>query len=164
MHAFSGRAALATGYVRAMDDAGAGTVRTLARWALAALMLVAGIGHLVATDEFLGQTPSVLPERELIVVLSGLLEIGFALALVLLPSRRRLVGWVLAAFFVLVFPGNLYQAIEGTNTFGLDEPVERWVRLLFQPVLILWALWSTGAWPRIGRPTGAEGGDPPERD
>ncbi len=123
-------------------------MRTLARWALAALMLVAGVGHLVATDEFLGQTPSWLPQRSLIVVLSGFVEIGFALALILLPARRRQVGWALAAFFVLVFPGNLYQAIEGTSTFGLDEPVERWVRLLFQPVLIVWALWCTGAWPR----------------
>jgi uncharacterized membrane protein len=131
-----------------MTEGRGAAVRTLARWALAALMLVAGVGHLVATDEFLGQTPSWLPERELIVVLSGFVEIGFALALILLRARRRQVGWALAAFFVLVFPGNLYQAIEGTSTFGLDEPVERWVRLLFQPVLILWALWCTGAWPR----------------
>lgn len=131
-----------------MTEGRGAAVRTLARWALAALMLVAGVGHLVATDEFLGQTPSWLPERELIVVLSGFVEIGFALALILLRARRRQVGWALAAFFVLVFPGNLYQAIEGTSTFGLDEPVERWARLLFQPVLILWALWSTGAWPR----------------
>jgi len=131
-----------------MPEGRGAEVRTLARWALAALMLVAGVGHLVATDEFLGQTPSWLPERTLIVVLSGFVEIGFALALILLPVRRRQVGWALAAFFVLVFPGNLYQAIEGTSTFGLDEPVERWARLLFQPVLILWALWCTGVWPR----------------
>jgi uncharacterized membrane protein len=130
-------------------------VRTALRWALAAFMLAAGIGHLVVTDEFLGQTPTWLPLRSPIVIVSGLVEIGFALALVLLPSRRRQVGWALAAFFVLVFPGNLYQALEGTSTFALDTPAERWLRLLFQPVLVLWALWSTGAWPR------ADGGTPP---
>jgi uncharacterized membrane protein len=135
-------------------------VRTVARWALAGLMGVAGIGHLVATDEFLGQTPAFLPQRELIVVVSGVVEIGFALALVLLPRYRRQVGWALAAFFVLVFPGNLYQAIEGTSTFALDEPVERWVRLLFQPVLVLWALWSTGAWPRVLMRARSRGGNP----
>lgn len=140
-----------------LEDRGA-AARALARWTLAALMLVAGVGHLVATDEFLGQTPSWLPQRTLIVVVSGVVEIGFALALLLLPSRRRQVGWALAAFFVLVFPGNLFQAIEGTSTFALDEPVERWVRLLFQPVLIVWALWCTGAWPR------SVGASPPAPD
>lgn len=136
---------------------GSAAARVLLRWALAAFMLVAGIGHLVATDEFLGQTPTWLPQRSLIVVASGLVEIGFAFALIFLPNLRRQVGWALAAFFVLVFPGNLYQAVAGTSSFALDTPVERWVRLLFQPVLVVWALWATHAWPRGARETG----DPP---
>jgi uncharacterized membrane protein len=49
-----------------------------------------------------------------------------------------------------VFPANLYQAIAGTDAFGLDSPAARWIRLLFQPVLVLWALWASGAWPRRG--------------
>lgn len=122
------------------------------RWLLAAFMLTAGIGHLVATDSFLGQVPTWLPQRAAIVWVSGAVEIGFSLALVLLPHRKREVGWVLAAFFVLVFPGNLYQAIAGTTAFGLDTPAARWGRLAFQPVLISWALWATGAWPRVDAP------------
>lgn len=136
-------------------------MRSVVRWALAALMLAAGIGHLVATDEFLGQTPTWLPQRTLIVVVSGLVEVGSAVALVAFPRYRRAIGWALGAFFVLVFPGNLYQAVEGTSTFGLDEPVERWVRLLFQPVLVVLALWSTGAWPRADRAVGDDGGARP---
>ena len=124
-------------------------LRAVLRWVLAAFMLVAGVGHLVATDSFLGQVPTWLPQRTPIVWVSGVVEIGFALALVLLPTRRRQVGWALAAFFVLIFPGNLYQAIAGTGAFGLDTPAARWARLAFQPVLIVWALWSTGAWPRV---------------
>jgi len=124
-------------------------LRAVLRWVLAAFMLVAGVGHLVATDSFLGQVPTWLPQRTPIVWVSGVVEIGFALALVLLPTRRRQVGWALAAFFVLIFPGNLYQAIAGTSAFGLDTPAARWARLAFQPVLIVWALWSTGAWPRV---------------
>jgi uncharacterized membrane protein len=130
-------------------------VPSLLRWALAGFMVVAGVGHLVAADAFLGQVPTWLPQRTLIVWVSGVVEIGFALALVLLPHRRRQVGWALATFFVLIFPGNLYQAIAGTDAFGLDTPAARWSRLAFQPVLILWALWSTGAWPRSTAP------DPP---
>ena len=119
-------------------------IRTLTRWGLASLMLVAGVGHMAATDELLGQTPTWLPFREELVWISGAIEIGFAVALVGWRSRRREVGWALAAFFVLVFPGNVHQAVNGTDTFGLDTDAERWVRLLFQPVLIVAALWATG--------------------
>lgn len=134
-----------------MNGAGqaSGYVRLLLRWVLAAFMGVAGVAHLVATTSFLGQVPSVFPFRTAIVLVSGVVEIGFALALTLLHGERlRRLGWGLAAFFVLIFPGNLYQALAGTDAFGLDTPALRWGRLLAQPVLIVWALWSTAAWPR----------------
>jgi uncharacterized membrane protein len=138
-------------------------VRTLTRWALAVLMLVAGVGHLAATDEFLGQTPTWLPFREALVWISGPIEIALAVALVAWPGRRREVGWALATFFVLVFPGNVHQALNGTDTFGLDTDAERWVRLVFQPLLIVAALWATGT--RLTRrrgPGGSAGwGTPP---
>ena len=35
----------------------------------------------------------------------------------------------------------------GTDAFGLDTDTKRFVRLFFQPVLVLWALWCTGAPP-----------------
>lgn len=125
------------------------SLRDLVRWGLALLMLVAGVGHLVITDEFLGQVPAWLPLREPIVIVSGLVEIGFAVALVAARGVwRRRVGWALAAFFVAVFPGNLWQAIDGTVTFGLDTDAERWGRLLLQPVLIAAALYATGALTR----------------
>jgi len=124
-------------------------VATVCRWVLAGFMLVAGVGHLIASDSFLGQVPSWLPLRTPIVLGSGVIEVGFAAGLVVASGeRRRRVGWALAAFYVLVFPGNLYQAIAGTDAFGLDTSAERWGRLLFQPLLIVWALWCTGAWPR----------------
>lgn len=130
-----------------------GSVRGVLRWGLAAFMGFAGVGHVVATESFLGQVPSFLPFRTAIVLVSGVIEIGFAVALVLLRGEgRRHVGWALAAFYVLIFPGNLYQAIAGTDAFGLDTPAARWGRLVAQPLLIVWALWSTGAWPRCHAP------------
>lgn len=120
-------------------------LRTPVRWALAAGMAVAGTGHLVSTDAFLGQTPDFLPFRREIVWVSGMVELAFAAALVLLPAQRRIVGRLLAAFYVAIFPGNVYQAVAGTTSFGLDTPAERWTRLLFQPILVLVALWATAA-------------------
>lgn len=113
---------------------------------LAGFLLAAGIGHFVRTEEFLGQVPSFLPARTAIVYVSGVVEIALAGALVGLPRHQVKVGWVTAGFFVLVFPGNIYQAIAGTETFGLDSPGVRWLRLTFQPIFVAWALWSTGAW------------------
>jgi uncharacterized membrane protein len=139
-----------------MDRGSSG--RRAMRWVLAAFMGVAGVGHLVATASFLGQVPDFFPFRTAIVVVSGLIEIGFAVALVLLHGQRlRRAGWALAAFFVLIFPGNVYQALAGTDAFGLDTPGLRWGRLLAQPVLIVWALWCTAAWPRQDPPPPSRG-------
>ena len=66
------------------------------------------------------------------------------------------IGWLTAAFFVAIFPGNISQYTTHTDAFGLDSDRARAVRLLFQPVLVVWALWSTGAWrdrPRRGATT-----------
>jgi uncharacterized membrane protein len=118
-----------------------------ARLLLALFLLVAGVGHLVAVEEFLGQVPAFLPLREEIVVVSGLVEIGLAVALVTLRGRRlALLGWGVAAFFVAVFPGNVWQLVNGSDSFGLDTTQARVVRLFFQPLFVVWALWCTGAW------------------
>ena len=79
-------------------------------------------------------------------MLSGLVEIALGGALIALPRYRVLVGLIAATFFVLVFPGNISQYVNRIDAFGMDSDEERFRRLFFQPVLILWALWSTGAW------------------
>lgn len=135
----------ATGLRRARPGSLASGPRTLARWVLGAFMIVAGLGHFAAHESFLQQTPTWVPWRPLVVWASGVVEIALGLGMLFAGRHRRAVGWALAAFLVAVFPGNVHQAVAGTDAFGLDTPTARWVRLLFQPVLIAWALWSTGA-------------------
>lgn len=122
--------------------------RDIGRWLLGAFLVFAGVGHLgPSRREFRAQVPDWLPaDADLVVVVSGVVEIGLGLALVLLPVPRHRLGWIVAAFFVAVFPGNIAQFTEGTDAFGLDSDAARFVRLLFQPALVAWALWSTGAW------------------
>jgi uncharacterized membrane protein len=124
--------------------------RAIARWTIAAGLVVAGIAHFVALDAFLMLLPSWVPWPEVIVLLTGVMEVAFGAALVAVPpgEGRRSVGWALAAFLVVVFVGNISQAVSGADVFGLDTDVERWGRLAFQPLLIAWALWSTDAMPR----------------
>jgi uncharacterized membrane protein len=66
-------------------------------------------------------------------------------------KRRAVVGLLLAAFFVVIFPGNIAQWVHHRDAFGLNSDRARLVRLFFQPVLIAWALWSTGGWRLLGR-------------
>jgi uncharacterized membrane protein len=127
---------------------GSTTAQHVVRVLLGAALVIAGLAHLTwARSEFLAQVPDWVPlDADLVVVLSGVVEIALGGALVLLTRYREALGWVAAAFFVAVFPGNISQFVDGDAAFGLDSDAARAVRLVFQPVLIVLALWSTGAW------------------
>lgn len=136
------------------DPAPTSLPRTLARIALGVFLAFAGIGHLTfLRKEFQAQVPAWFPVDEDVVVLaSGVVEISLGAALVLWARRRVTVGFVVAAFFVAIFPGNIAQYVEHQDAFGLDTDGKRLARLAGQPLLVLWALWSTGAWrDRPGR-------------
>jgi uncharacterized membrane protein len=120
--------------------------RTAARIVLGTLVVGAGVSHLtVSRKEFQAQVPSWFPlDEDLTVLGSGVAEISLGATFVALPRQRRLVGGLLAAFFVAIFPGNIAQYVEGNDGFGLDTDTKRLVRLFFQPVLVLWALYGGG--------------------
>jgi uncharacterized membrane protein len=125
--------------------------RTVGRFLLGGFLLLAGISHLtVSRVAFRAQVPTWLPvDTDLVVVASGIVEIVLGLSLVLLARRRVIVGLVVAVFFLSVFPGNISQLVTHTDSFGLNTDLARGIRLLFQPLLVVWALWCTGAWMAI---------------
>jgi uncharacterized membrane protein len=88
-------------------------------------------------------------DADLVIIASGVLEITLGASLVLLTRWQVLVGWVAAIFFVLVFPGNISQFVTHANAFGLDSDLDRGIRLLFQPALVIVALWCTGGWAAL---------------
>jgi len=123
------------------------TPRTIGRWLLGAFLVLAGFAHLtIARETFRAQVPDWLPFEGFVVLASGVVEIALGLSLVLLVRHRVLVGWIVAAFFVAVLPGNVNQLVTHSDAFGLDTDRARAIRLFFQPVLVAWALWCTGAW------------------
>ena len=120
------------------------------RLLLGAMLVNAGISHLTyARDDFKAQVPPWLPmETDAVVLASGGVEIALGGALVILPRRRVLIGRIAGAFFLAVFPGNIAQWTHHRSAFGLNSDRARFIRLLFQPLLVAWALWSTSAWRR----------------
>lgn len=123
-------------------------VQTAFRLLLGAALVFAGTSHLTWSRlEFRAQVPRWLPlPFDLVVVGSGLAELALGGALLVLGRYQRVVGWLVAVFFVAIFPGNVAQYLNRTDAFGLNTDLARAVRLVFQPLLVAWALWSTGAW------------------
>ena len=124
-------------------------LQNILRIVLGLMMIFAGISHLTfMRSEFQAQVPRWLPSSDefmdFVVIASGVIEILFGLSLLLIKKKRRMVGVLLAIFFVLIFPGNISQYTNGISAFGLDTDNKRFLRLFFQPVLVIWALYSTG--------------------
>lgn len=122
------------------------TAKKIARIALGANLIFAGISHLTfARKAFRAQVPNWVPlKKDDTVLYSGVAEIALGSSLVLVDKQHQeTVGKVAAAFFAAVFPGNISQYTHHRNAFGLDTDQKRFARLFFQPVLIYWALKST---------------------
>lgn len=130
-----------------MENTNTSRFQNIVRIILGLFMIMAAIGHLTfQRAEFQAQVPDWVPlSKDLVVILSGIVEIILGLGMVFLTKYKVKVGIALAVFYVLIFPGNIAQYINGTSAFGLDTDQARLIRLFFQPVLIFLALWSTGA-------------------
>jgi uncharacterized membrane protein len=120
-------------------------LRKAAQILLGSALIYAGITHLTTNrTEFQAQVPTWVPfSADFVVLASGVVEIALGIALASLQHRRQ-VGWITAAFFIAIFPGNISQYVNGIDAFGLDTDQARLTRLFFQPLLVLWALWACG--------------------
>lgn len=124
--------------------------KAIARYLLGGALIYAGIGHFTFSRlAFQAQVPPWVPlDADFVVLASGAVEICLGLGLLFLARYRKQVGWLTAAFFLAIFPGNISQYLTQTDAFGLNTDEERAIRLLFQPLLIIWALWATDAWAK----------------
>ena len=123
-------------------------MKKIAQIVLGLGLMFAGFSHLgTKRVEFRAQVPTIFEDyADFVVLASGVVEILLGLALIIAWKYRTQIGWVVAVFFVAIFWGNISQFINGVDAFGLNSDRARATRLLFQPLLVIWALWSTGAW------------------
>jgi uncharacterized membrane protein len=124
--------------------------RAIARYLLGAALIYAGVGHFTfSRTEFQAQVPTWVPlDADFVVLASGAVEIALGLGLIFVSRYRRQIGWLTAAFFLAIFPGNISQYLTQADAFGLNTDAARLTRLFFQPLLIVWALWATSAWSK----------------
>jgi uncharacterized membrane protein len=121
--------------------------RLIGRVLLGSFLTFTGISHFTAREAFTAQVPPWMPFTDAVIIVSGAIELVLAAGLFFAPAALRpVVGWMLAGFFLLIFPGNISQYVTGTDEFGMVTEGARLFRLFLQPVLIVWALWCTGAW------------------
>ena len=117
------------------------TIRKAGLYGIAALFVAAGTNHFINADVYRQMMPPYLPAHDLLIMLSGALEVAGGLA-VLVARWRQAAGWFLIALMVAVFPANLHMAMEPAA--WPDIPAwALWARLPLQGVLILWAWWAT---------------------
>lgn len=125
-------------------------IKKLLQVALGAFLTSAGLSHLGSNRQaFQAQVPTWLPiDADFVVLASGVVEIALGIALItsvfIFTKYRKVIGLTVGIFFVLIFPGNINQYVNGIDAFGLDTDQKRLIRLFFQPLLVMWALWSSG--------------------
>ena len=113
---------------------------------LGVFMAGAAVAHCTfARAAFQAQVPGWMPlNKDLVVILSGIVEFALGISMIFWTKEKIPVGIALAIFYVLIFPGNIAQYTNHSSAFGLNTDRARLIRLFFQPILILLALWSTG--------------------
>jgi len=128
-------------------------LKLVAKVLLGLALMYAGIGHLTfARQEFQNQVPQWLPaDPDFVVLASGFVEIALGFALVFISKWQKQIGLATALFFLAVFPGNIAQYLNHADAFGLNSDEARLIRLFFQPLIMIWALWST-TWTIKKRP------------
>ena len=130
------------------DRRASSPVRTIARVVLGVFLGYTGFSAFHLRPQGLPRPSAAwIPlNADFVITASGVVEILLAVGLVALTRWRVPVGCVVALFFVLIFPGNISQFVTHSDAFGLDSDLSRGIRLLFQPLFVVWALWCTGAW------------------
>lgn len=123
--------------------------RTVLRWILALAYAVVGIVHLRSPAGFLAIVPDWVPYPQQVILITGVCEILGAVGL-MTRRLRYVAGIMLAAYAICVFPANIKHALEGV-VIGRTK-LGWWYhgpRLLFQPVIVWWALFAGGItdWP-----------------
>lgn len=123
-------------------------IKLLLRVILAAFFFIAGILHFTNTEIFAAIVPAILPYPLSIVWVSGVMEIGFAIGL-LVTRLRPAIGFWLSLYCLAVLPANVQMAIDNPAIGGEHYQILLYVRIPLQFLLIGIILYATEAYGRL---------------
>ena len=104
----------------------------------------AGINHFRVPEFYISIIPYYLPLPVLLNTLAGIFEILFGLLLIF-RKTRALAAWGIVLMLIAFIPVHINMLWGAQGQVGQIDisPLIAWLRLLLQPVLIVWALWHT---------------------
>jgi uncharacterized membrane protein len=115
------------------------------RIAMSATLLFTALGHFLFPKGMALMVPAMFPFKEGIIYLTGLIEVGAAIG-ILIPWSRVTIGWLLIVFFVLTLPANINAAAKRLNyqkgTYDGSGLAYLWFRVPLQVLFILWTYFS----------------------
>lgn len=118
-------------------------VKIGARTGVALFLLMTSSAHFLDTAAMAQMLPGFVPLRELVVVLTGVMEVALALA-VLHPKSFRLAGWAIIAMLIGFLPANIYAALYSIPFGGAEMgPAYLLVRVPYQAFVIAFVFWAT---------------------
>jgi uncharacterized membrane protein len=111
------------------------------RISLALVFIFTGLGHFIQTEPMAEMLPPWVPMRKEIIYASGVMELAAAMGL-MVPSLSRFTGACLMVFLFLVFPANIYAAVNRVEMGGhAMGPSYLIFRTSLQLILIAWTYW-----------------------
>lgn len=116
------------------------------RIAMSAMLMFTAVAHFIFTDGMAQMIPEFFPFKRELVYLTGILEILFAVGL-LISRTKTITGWILILFFLAILPANIKASMENINyqTGELDGTgIEYlWFRIPLQILFIVWVYFTT---------------------
>ena len=104
-------------------------------------LFVSGVGHFVRMEMFAGIVPPIFPQREFLVILTGIFELAGAIGL-LLPRSTRMASTSLSVLMIAVFPANIYVANRAVGGLPMPSVPVRTVLQALYIVLLLASGWG----------------------
>jgi uncharacterized membrane protein len=104
----------------------------------------AGINHFIHPEGYLRIIPNYLPYHHALNILAGVCELAFGLMLIF-KDTRKWGAWLLVLLLAAFLPVHITMLLDAPMQLGSLKvtPLIAWIRLLLQPVLMLWAWWHT---------------------
>lgn len=115
--------------------------RAAAAWGAGLVFAFTGLGHFVQTEQLTWMLPEWVPQRTLLVYVTGVLEFVIAAGFIFRPTRW-LAGVVAIVVLIAFFPANIYAAFQYIPMSGNEwGPVYLLVRAPLQAAIIFWIYW-----------------------